>query len=54
MSKKIVIALAVAAVVLLSGCTSREPIPVHSANSTALSTKLGPVHHHCVHCNNNH
>ncbi|MFW0082646.1 MAG: hypothetical protein AB8Z02_02995 [Coxiella endosymbiont of Haemaphysalis qinghaiensis] len=53
MSKKgIVISAAAAAVLLLSGCTPREPMPViHPVCQTGPSTKLGLVHHRCKrHC----
>ncbi|MFV9989214.1 MAG: hypothetical protein AB8V57_02875 [Coxiella endosymbiont of Dermacentor nuttalli] len=53
MSKKsIFIASAIAAVALLNGCTSHEPVPMaHPAYQTGPNTKLNPIHHHCVHCN---
>ncbi|AKQ33611.1 hypothetical protein [Candidatus Coxiella mudrowiae] len=64
MSKKgVVIASAVAAVVLLTGCIPREPMPVvQPVYQTGPNTKLGPTHHHCkcyhhhhcVRCNHTH
>ncbi|WP_100622949.1 hypothetical protein [Candidatus Coxiella mudrowiae] len=64
MTKKgVVIASAVAAVVLLTGCIPREPMPVvQPLYQTGPNTKLGPAphhckcyhHHHCIRCNHTH
>lgn len=59
MKKGLVIASAVAAAMVLAGCSHEQPMPVQSQYQTAPGGKLGyhcRRHHHCKkhHCGGHH